>query len=139
VPSQTITSEPKNPTARWKTIGFRVLRFVIAIFLLLAAGGKLAGVQQMVQLFDTIGLGQWFRIFTGLCELATAALLLFPATIGVGALLGFCIMVGATIANIFVLDHDFIHSSIPAIIFAVIAWTYRGQIVKLVALADRHR
>jgi hypothetical protein len=44
VPSQTITSEPKNPTARWKTIGFRVLRFVIAIFLLLAAGGKLAGV-----------------------------------------------------------------------------------------------
>jgi putative oxidoreductase len=139
VPSQTITSEPKNPTARWKTIGFRVLRFVFAIFLLMGAVGKLAGIQQMVQLFDAVGLGQWFRIFTGLCELATAILIVFPATIGVGALLGFFVMVGATIANIVVLHHDFIHSAIPAIIFAMIAWTYRGQLLKLIGLGDRQR
>jgi putative oxidoreductase len=137
VPSQTITSEPKNPTARWKTIGFRVLRFVFAIFLLMGAVGKLAGIQQMVQLFDAVGLGQWFRFFTGLCELATAILIVFPATIGVGALLGFFVMVGATIANIVVLHHDFIHSAIPAIIFAMIAWTYRGQLLKLIGLGDR--
>jgi len=137
VPSQTITSEPQNPTARWKTIGFRVLRFVFAIFLLMGAGGKLAGIQQMVQLFDAVGLGQWFRIFTGLCELATAILIVFPATIGVGALLGFFVMVGATIANIVVLRQDFIHSAIPAIIFAMIAWTYRGQLLKLIGLWDR--
>lgn len=137
MPSQTITSEPKNPTARWKTIGFRVLRFVFAIFLLMGAVGKLAGIQQMVQLFDAVGLGQWFRIFTGLCELATAILIVFPATIGVGALLGFFVMVGATIANIVVLHHDFIHSAIPAIIFAMIAWTYRGQLLKLIGLGDR--
>ena len=137
MPSQTITSEPKNPTARWKTIGFRVLRFVFAIFLLMGAVGKLAGIEQMVQLFDAVGLGQWFRIFTGLCELATAILIVFPATIGVGALLGFFVMVGATIANIVVLHHDFIHSAIPAIIFAMIAWTYRGQLLKLIGLWDR--
>ena len=137
MPSQTITSEPNNPTARWKTIGFRVLRFVFAIFLLMGAVGKLAGIQQMVQLFDAVGLGQWFRIFTGLCELATAILIVFPATIGVGALLGFFVMVGATIANIVVLHHDFIHSAIPAIIFAMIAWTYRGQLLKLIGLGDR--
>ena len=137
MPSQTITSEPKNPTARWKTIGFRVLRFVFAIFLLMGAVGKLAGIEQMVQLFDAVGLGQWFRIFTGLCELATAILIVFPATIGVGALLGFFVMVGATIANIVVLHHDFIHSAIPAIIFAMIAWTYRGQLLELIGLGDR--
>jgi putative oxidoreductase len=85
----------------------------------------------MVQLFDAIGIGQWFRIFTGICELLTAILLLFPATIGIGALLGFGVMVGATIANIFILHHDFIHSSIPAIILALMAWTHRRQLLKL--------
>ncbi len=137
--SQSITSEPKNSPARWKTISFRALRFVFSIFLLTAAGGKLAGMQQMVQLFDVVGLGQWFRIFTGLCELATAILIVFPATIGAGALLGFFVMLGATIANIVILHHDFIHSAIPAIIFAMIAWTYRGQLLKLIAFGDRQR
>ena len=93
---------------------------------------KLAGVEQMVQLFDAIGVGQWFRIFTGVSELVTGVLLLFPATIGIGALLAFVITVGATIANIFILHVDFVHSTIPAIIFAIIAWKFRGQILKLI-------
>ena len=87
-------------TARWKPISFLALRIAFALLLLAAGGAKLAGNAQMVQLFDTIGIGQWFRIFTGICELLTAILLLFPATIGIGALLGFGVMVGATIANI---------------------------------------
>ena len=96
---------PTASTDRWKTIGFKVLRIVLALWLLMAAGMKLAGVERMVQLFDAIGVGQWFRIITGVSELVTGVLLLFPATIGIGALLAFGIMVGATIANIFIL-HD---------------------------------
>ena len=126
---------PTAPNAMWKTIAFWALRIVLALFLLMAAGMKFAGTEQMVQLFDTIGIGQWFRVFTGLCEFATAVLLLFPATIGIGALLGFGVMAGATIANIFILHHDFIHSTIPAIIFAMIAWTYRNQVLKLIGSA----
>jgi len=76
------------------------LRIAFALLLVAAGGAKLAGNAQMVQLFDAIGIGQWFRIFTGICELLTAILLLFPATIGIGALLGFGVMVGATIASI---------------------------------------
>jgi putative oxidoreductase len=52
-------------TDRWKTIGFKVLRIVLALSLLMSAGMKFVGVEQMVQLFDAIGVGQWFRIFTG--------------------------------------------------------------------------
>ena len=125
-------------TARWKTISFFALRIAFALLLVAAGGAKLAGNAQMVQLFDAIGIGQWFRIFTGICELLTAILLLFPATIGIGALLGFGVMVGATIANIFILHHDFIHSSIPAIILALIAWTHRSQLLKLVRSGDRN-
>ena len=68
-------------TARWKTISFLALRIAFALLLVAAGGAKLAGNAQMVQLFDAIGIGQWFRIFTGVCELLTAILLLFPATI----------------------------------------------------------
>ena len=128
--SAEVEQTPAASTDRWKTIGFMVLRIVLALWLLMSAGMKLAGVEQMVQLFDAIGVGQWFRIFTGVCELVTGVLLLFPATIGIGALLAFGIMVGATIANIFILHHDFVHSTIPAIIFAIIAWKFRGQILK---------
>jgi putative oxidoreductase len=126
------------PTARWKTIGFRVVTIALGLWLLLAAALKFAGIEQMVQLFDAIGIGQWFRIVTGLCELVSGFLLLFPATIGVGALLGFGIMVGATIINIFILHVDFIHSSIPAIIFAIIAWTRRGQLLRTAGFGHRN-
>jgi hypothetical protein len=101
----------------------------------MAGGMKFAGTEQMVQLFDMIGVGQWFRFVTGLCETLAAFLLLFPATVGIGALLGFGVMAGATIANIFILHHDFIHSTIPAIIFAMIAWTYRNEVLKLIGSA----
>lgn len=125
-------------TVRWKAISFTILRIALALLLMMAGAMKIIGAQQMVELFDAIGIGQWFRIFTGLCELVTGLLLLYPATIGIGALLGVGVMVGATIANIFILHHDFIHSSIPAIIFAIIAWTHRGQLLRMVGSGDRN-
>ena len=45
----------------------------------LAAGGsKLAGAPAMVAMFAKIGFGQWFRILTGLLELAAAIGLFIP-------------------------------------------------------------
>jgi len=76
-------------------------------------------------------------VSSSLFEPPRSFLLRFPATVGVGALLGFGIMVSATVANIFILHHDFIHSTIPAIIFAMIAWTYRSQILKLMRCGNR--
>jgi hypothetical protein len=90
VAKSAVAEQSSTPsTARWKTISFLALRIAFALLLVAAGGAKLAGNAQMVQLFDAIGIGQWFRIFTGICELLTAILLLFPATIGIGALLGF--------------------------------------------------
>ena len=51
-------------------------RFTLAVRILLAAsfvaagGAKLAALPQMVAVFDQIGVGQWFRVVTGLVELA---------------------------------------------------------------------
>ena len=46
----------------------------------LAAGSaKLVGVQMMIDIFNTIGLGQWFRYVTGAIEVIGGILELFPS------------------------------------------------------------
>lgn len=52
-----------------------------------------------VQMFDQIGLGQWFRYFTGVVEVSGAVLLLIPAMRMWGALLLACTMCGAMMAH----------------------------------------
>ncbi len=48
----------------------------------MAGFSKLSGNEQMVGLFEAIGLGQWFRYLTGTMEVAGAILLLIPRTSG---------------------------------------------------------
>jgi DoxX-like family len=46
---------------------------------------KLAGVPFMVELFDQIGIGQWFRLVTGVVEITGAIALVFPGLASIGA------------------------------------------------------
>lgn len=52
-----------------------------------------------VQVFDTIGLGQWFRYFTGVVETLGGVLFLIPRATTVGAFLLVSSMVGAMIVQ----------------------------------------
>jgi len=70
---------------------------------LFAGGSKLAGQAAMVQVFDAIGIGQWFRYLTGLIEVTSAALLLVPSLAFYGAVALAVTMVGAIIAHLFVI------------------------------------
>jgi len=57
---------------RW-SIALRILLMLVFV----AAGGlKLAGVPKMVALFDQIGLGQGFRLLTGIVEVTGGIALL---------------------------------------------------------------
>jgi hypothetical protein len=56
--------------------GVQVLR---AILFLITGFAKLSGDEQMIQTFDAVGSGQWFRYVTRLIEFASAILLLIPA------------------------------------------------------------
>ena len=64
--------------ARLKTIGFWVLKLVLAALFLITGGAKLAGLPAMVEVFERVGLGQWFRYLAGILEVSGAALLLWP-------------------------------------------------------------
>ena len=71
------TSISLSPTQRRIVWGVRIL---LALAFGAAGIAKLAGVAQMVQVFDAVGMGQWFRYVTGAVEVAGAVLILIPPT-----------------------------------------------------------
>lgn len=73
-----------------------------------------------VRLFATIGVGQWFRIFTGVLQVGGAVLVLVPPTAWIGAALLSCTMAGAVFVQVAVL-HTGLLAIAPAILMVVTA------------------
>ena len=80
-----------------------ILSGLVALAFLGAGGAKLAGTASMVELFDKVGRGQWFRYFTGLLEVAGAIGLLIPRYALYAAGLLAVVMVGAIFTHLTVL------------------------------------
>jgi putative oxidoreductase len=123
-------------TARYKTIGFWVVKIVLAAVFIGAAGLKLTSAQQMVDAFNQIGLGQWLRYFTGLTEGIAGILLLVPATTAYAAAYLTAVCVGAFIAQAVVLHGDVIHTIVLAVVLGLIAWNGRNQILRPFAAGE---
>ena len=103
---------------RSANIAVWILRVVVAALFLFAGVMKLSGQPMMVEEFDTVGLGQWFRSFTGILEVVGAVATLVPAVSALGAVLLLLVDAGAFVAQVAVLHMDWIH---PIVIGAVIA------------------
>jgi hypothetical protein len=82
----------------------------------------------MIDVFERVGLGQWFRYFTALLELVGAALLLWPSTTAFGALVLTIVSAGAFLAQLLVLHEDVVHTIVMALILGAIVWTHREQL-----------
>jgi putative oxidoreductase len=103
------------------------LSIFLALLFLSAGGVKFFNNPVMVQEFAQIGLGQWFRYFTGSLEVAGACCVLIPRVRFLGTLLIGAVMVGATIANLTVL-HQPAAAIMTAILLALdlaLAWLAR--------------
>jgi len=57
-----------------------------------------------VQVFARIGLGQWFRYFTGAMQITGGLLLMVPPTRIIGSAMIACTMLGAVVVDLFVLN-----------------------------------
>jgi putative oxidoreductase len=108
-----------------------VLQVAAAADFLLAGGMKLAGAPAMTQLFEAVGVGQWFRFVTGSLEVLGAALLLVPRACGLGALLLACVMVGAVATHLFVIGGSPLMAAALLALCCVIAWGRRGRTSRL--------
>jgi putative oxidoreductase len=113
---------------RWKSTGFWVIRGLLALVFLGAGGVKLYGIPMMVQEFEHIGLGQWFRYFTGGLEVLGALLILTPSLAGFGAVLLMCIMIGATVTHLFVIGGSAVPALVLMALSSIVAYAKRIQI-----------
>jgi putative oxidoreductase len=102
-----------------RLITLRILSGLVALAFLAAGGAKLAGVAAMVELFDKVGLGQWFRYFTGLLEVAGAIGLLILRYAFYAAIVLAIVMVGAVITHLTVIGG----SPLPAVALLALSGT----------------
>ena len=106
-----------------------ILAIVLALVFVLAGGVKLIGTPGMVAEFAQIGVGQWFRIVTGLVEVSGAIGLLIPKFRFWAALQIATVMIGATGVNLWVLQMRALAglTAILMVLALVLAWLRRPQ------------
>lgn len=124
-------------TSRTRTVALWISQIAVAGMFLFAGGSKLAGAAMHVQLFDALGLGQWFRYVTGSIEVIAALMLLTPQLAIVGALLAVPTMAGAIATHLFIVGG----SATPAIVLLALAtaivWLRRHQLTSFNATHNR--
>jgi putative oxidoreductase len=113
----TVTLTQTSLKRRALAVGLWTLQIASAALFLFAGTLKLAGAPMMVQMFGAIGLGQWFRYFTGGLEAISAVLLLVPSLARFGALAMAVTMVGAILTHLFIIGGN------PAVPVALLAAT----------------
>jgi putative oxidoreductase len=122
---ESMTTLTHSSTTLMATAFVWTLQVASAAMFLFAGGLKLAGVPLMVQEFGIIGLGQWFRYFTGGLEVISAVSLLVPSVAFFGSLALAATMVGAIIAHLFIIGGS---PAVPIVLLAstaTIAWARR--------------
>lgn len=124
---------PARP--HWMSVALWIVRGLLALAFVAAGGAKLYGVPMLVQEFQHIGLGQWFRYVTGGLEIIGAILLLLPQKAVLGALLLICIMIGAAITHLFVIGGSPAPAIVLLVLNVVVAWAERGQFASLAKTA----
>jgi putative oxidoreductase len=106
------------------------ITLLVAVLFTAAGGAKLIGNSAMVQEFAQIGIGQWFRYFTGILEVSGAVGLLIPKFRFQAALQIAALMAGATATNLFIL-HIPVLAGLTAALMALVlslAWQWRPAI-----------
>ncbi len=123
-----VSIQSSRPSRR---IGAWTLQAIIAAAFLAAGAAKLAGVPFMVDLFAQIGIGQWFRVVTGVVEVVGAVALLFPGLASIGALWLGGTMVGAVATHLFVLHTSPVPAIVLGVLNALVVYLRRDELVAL--------
>jgi len=99
-----------------------MLSGIVALAFIVAGVPKLVGVPAVVEVFDKVGLGQWFRYFTGLLEVTAGIGLLISRYAFYAAILLAIVMVGAIIAHVTVLGGSFVPALVLLVLTGIIAY-----------------
>jgi len=123
-----MNNQSNGKDSKVKNIALWAPQVLTAAAFLMAGFAKLSGQPMMVDTFDRIGIGQWFRYVTGGIEVASAILLLIPHLTPVGAAILVCTMCGAVLTHLLLIGG----SPVPALVLgcfaAIIFWGRRGAL-----------
>jgi uncharacterized membrane protein YphA (DoxX/SURF4 family) len=106
-------------SSKGKIMSLWSLQILLAAVFLISGFGKLSGQPMTVEMFDKMGVGQWFRCVTGSIEVISAILLLVPRLAPIGAALLVCTMCGAIITHLIRIGG----SPMPALVLGCLAAT----------------
>jgi len=109
-------SQPSQPSLPLAIPGW-ILSLLLALIFLSVGSMKLMSRPIMVQEFAQVGLGQWFRYFTGILEVAGAICILVPPLSRWGAVLLAAVMSGAVVAHLTALHTP---PTLPAILLVMV-------------------
>jgi putative oxidoreductase len=125
------TSLDSGSTGKIINVGLWILQIGAAGMFLMVGFLKLSGDPQLVGLFETIGLGQWFRYLTGSLEVLGAVLLLVPRLSGLGALLLVPVMLGAVATHLLIVGGSPLMAIILLGATSIVAWGRRERTMNL--------
>jgi uncharacterized membrane protein YphA (DoxX/SURF4 family) len=100
----------------------RIAELALGTLFVIAGMVKLSGMALMVELFASLGFGQWLRYVTALVELSGGLLLILGHLEYLAALGLAVIMVGATAASVIVFDRSPIPPALTLVALVVLAW-----------------
>ena len=116
------SSEPAL-TSRTASIGGALIRslpaIAIGVLFIFIGYGKFESRGVWVRIFEQIGLGQWFRIFTGIVQVTGGVLIMPRRTRTAGAALLGCTMLGAAVVDVAIVRSPIV--IVPLLLLFVIA------------------
>src|SRR5918995_7106090 len=111
-------------TSRRRSVNFALwaLQALLALMFAMSGFAKVGGDAAMVEMFATIGIGQWFRYLVGALEIAGAIGVLVSRLSGLAALGVLCLMAGGNLTNLLVLGTSPLLPIVLMLVSALVAW-----------------
>ncbi|NDB67348.1 MAG: DoxX family membrane protein [Methylocystaceae bacterium] len=103
-----------------KILALWLLRLSVAFVFLYAAMLKVSGNERMIEEFELLGLGHWFRYAVALIEALGSILLLVPILSWLGVIILIFVDAGALVAQLMVLHNNVVHIFIIALFLVAI-------------------
>jgi putative oxidoreductase len=114
---------PHAQRRRRQLIALECKELALAGVFFLVGGAKLIGRHDMVELFRSIGVGQWLRYLTGVLEVVGAAFMVIPLASGASAVALGTVMISATLIELFVLRRPPIAAMTCLSAHTYVAWS----------------
>src|SRR3712207_4621454 len=115
---------PSTTAARRRALSIALWapQVLLALVFAMARLAKVFGDPAMVQMFATIGIGQWFRYVVGALEIAGAVGVLIPRLSGLAVLGLIGLMAGGTLNDVIVLGTNPLLPIALMLVSALVAW-----------------